>query len=93
MKPLLEVRDIETLYGASQVLFGVSFDVHEGELVTLIGRNGMGKSTTIKTLMGLLAPAKAACRSAASNCKAVQAIASLAPASDWCRKGARFFRI
>jgi branched-chain amino acid transport system ATP-binding protein len=58
MKPLLEVRDIETLYGASQVLFGVSFDVHEGELVTLIGRNGMGKSTTIKTLMGLLAPRK-----------------------------------
>ncbi|MBC7202718.1 MAG: ABC transporter ATP-binding protein, partial [Pusillimonas sp.] len=56
MKPLLEVKDIETFYGASQVLFGVSFSVSEGELVTLIGRNGMGKSTTVKTIMGVLSP-------------------------------------
>ncbi len=58
MKRLLEVRDVESRYGASQVLFGVSFDVHEGELVTLIGRNGMGKTTTVKSVMGLLAPHK-----------------------------------
>ncbi len=56
MKPLLQVNALETLYGASQVLFGVSFHVHEGELVTLIGRNGMGKTTTVKTIMGVLAP-------------------------------------
>ena len=56
MTPLLEVREIETFYGKSQVLFGVSFEVNQGELVTLIGRNGMGKSTTVKTVMGLLAP-------------------------------------
>ncbi|MBF23915.1 MAG: ABC transporter ATP-binding protein [Pusillimonas sp.] len=56
MNPLLEVKDIETSYGASQVLFGVSFNVAEGELVTLIGRNGMGKSTTVKTIMGVLSP-------------------------------------
>jgi|TARA_R110000850_G_scaffold277144_4_gene424417 branched-chain amino acid transport system ATP-binding protein len=56
LNPLLEVKDIETSYGASQVLFGVSFNVAEGELVTLIGRNGMGKSTTVKTIMGVLSP-------------------------------------
>jgi branched-chain amino acid transport system ATP-binding protein len=58
MKPLLEVRDVETFYGESQALFGVSFEVREGELVTLIGRNGMGKSTTVKSIMGLLTPRK-----------------------------------
>lgn len=58
MKPLLQISGLETLYGASQVLFGVSFDVYEGELVTLIGRNGMGKTTTVKTIMGALSPRK-----------------------------------
>ena len=52
--PLLEVRDMETFYGASQALFGVSLTVHEGELVTLLGRNGMGRSTLVKCLFGLL---------------------------------------
>ncbi len=56
MNRLLEVRDIETCYGDSQALFGVSIDVREREVVTLIGRNGMGKSTTVKSIMGLLAP-------------------------------------
>jgi branched-chain amino acid transport system ATP-binding protein len=50
----LTVRDIEAFYGPSQVLFGLSFDVQERECVTLIGRNGMGKSTTVKTIMGLI---------------------------------------
>jgi branched-chain amino acid transport system ATP-binding protein len=54
--PLLDVRAIETAYGASQVLFGVSLAVNQGEFVTLIGRNGMGKTTTVKTIMGMLAP-------------------------------------
>jgi branched-chain amino acid transport system ATP-binding protein len=51
---LLAVRDIETFYGPSQALFGLSFEVKERECVTLIGRNGMGKSTTVKTVMGLV---------------------------------------
>jgi branched-chain amino acid transport system ATP-binding protein len=51
---LLAVRDIETFYGPSQALFGLSFEVKECECVTLIGRNGMGKSTTVKTVMGLV---------------------------------------
>jgi branched-chain amino acid transport system ATP-binding protein len=52
----LEVEAVETAYGSSQVLFGVSLVVQPGECLTLIGRNGMGKTTTVKTIMGLLAP-------------------------------------
>ncbi|MFY9991852.1 MAG: ABC transporter ATP-binding protein [Rhodoplanes sp.] len=53
---LLDVRDIASSYGLSQVLFGVSFSVGDGEVVTLMGRNGMGKTTTVRSLMGLLHP-------------------------------------
>ncbi|MGD8267455.1 MAG: ABC transporter ATP-binding protein [Desulfobacterales bacterium] len=50
---MLTVESIETFYGKSQALFGVSLDVQEGEVVTLLGRNGMGKSTTVRSIMGL----------------------------------------
>jgi len=52
----LELQGVETAYGRSQVLFGVSLAVKPGECVTLIGRNGMGKTTTVKSIMGLLTP-------------------------------------
>ena len=55
---LLEVAGIETCYGQSQVLFGISFAVAPGEMVTLMGRNGMGKTTTVRSIMGL-SPARA----------------------------------
>src|SRR6478735_12814386 len=55
---LLEVEGIETCYGLSQVLFGLSLSVHSGEMVALMGRNGMGKTTTIRSIMGLT-PARA----------------------------------
>jgi branched-chain amino acid transport system ATP-binding protein len=58
MTTLLEVQNVQAAYGHAQALFGVSFDVKEGEVVTLLGRNGMGRSTTIKCLFGLL-PVKA----------------------------------
>jgi branched-chain amino acid transport system ATP-binding protein len=51
--PLLEVEDIETCYGLSQVLFGLSLRVASGEMVAMMGRNGMGKTTTIRSVMGL----------------------------------------
>ena len=51
--PLLEVSNIETCYGLSQVLFGMSLAVAPGEMVTLMGRNGMGKTTTVRSIMGL----------------------------------------
>jgi len=55
-KMLLEVKDLNTYYGASHVLQGISLNVAEGELVVLLGRNGMGKSTALKTIMGLVKP-------------------------------------
>src|ERR1700749_1266546 len=51
--PLLEVEGIETCYGLSQVLFGLSLSIRTGEMVALMGRNGMGKTTTIRSIMGL----------------------------------------
>ena len=51
--PILEVNNIETYYGGIQALRGISFDVNEGEIVTLIGSNGAGKSTTLKSISGL----------------------------------------
>ncbi|HUJ70065.1 MAG TPA: ABC transporter ATP-binding protein [Syntrophorhabdales bacterium] len=51
---MLEVRDIHSYYGKSHVLHGVSLDLKEGELVCLLGRNGVGKSTTLKSIMGLV---------------------------------------
>jgi branched-chain amino acid transport system ATP-binding protein len=51
---MLHVETLKAAYGAAQVLFDVSFSVGEGEMVTLLGRNGMGKTTTISTIMGLL---------------------------------------
>src|SRR6202167_2234599 len=51
--PLLEVADVETSYGLSRVLFGISLAVAPGEMVALMGRNGMGKTTTVRSIMGL----------------------------------------
>jgi branched-chain amino acid transport system ATP-binding protein len=53
---LLEVQDLNTFYGTSHVLQGISLTVNQGELVALLGRNGMGKSTTLKSIMGVVKP-------------------------------------
>ncbi len=50
---ILQLTDVKTFYGASQVLFGVSMAIQAGEVVTLMGRNGMGKTTTVRSIMGL----------------------------------------
>ena len=57
-QPLLQVEDIHTYYGKSHVLHGVSLEVGTGEVVGLLGRNGVGKSTTLKTIMGLIHPTR-----------------------------------
>ena len=51
---MLQLKDVTSGYGSSKVLFGMSFGASSGEVISLIGRNGMGKTTTIKTLMGQL---------------------------------------
>ena len=53
---LLSLKGVTAGYGAAQVLFGVDLDIAQGEVVTLLGRNGMGKTTTVRTIMGLLPP-------------------------------------
>ena len=57
-EPLLRVQDLYTAYGLSQVLFGVSLEVGRGECVCLLGRNGVGKTTTMRSIMGLTPPAR-----------------------------------
>lgn len=54
--PFLAVRDVDAFYGTSQALFGMSFELREGEVATLLGRNGMGRSTTVKSIMGIITP-------------------------------------
>ncbi len=54
--PLLDVRDLHAGYGASQVLFGIDLAIGSGEIVGVLGRNGMGKTTLVRTMMGLLQP-------------------------------------
>ena len=53
---MLRVENLETFYGESQVLFGMDLEVDAGEVVTLLGRNGMGKTTTVRSIMGLTRP-------------------------------------
>ncbi|MBI2241796.1 MAG: ABC transporter ATP-binding protein [Magnetospirillum gryphiswaldense] len=59
---MLEIDAIETFHGDAQALFGVSFTINEGEVVALLGRNGMGKSTTVDSIAGLLAPRRGVIR-------------------------------
>src|SRR6516162_5407476 len=56
--PLLEVEDVHTYYGKSHILHGVSLEVGRGEVVGLLGRNGVGKSTTLKAVTGLVHPSR-----------------------------------
>jgi branched-chain amino acid transport system ATP-binding protein len=57
-EPLLRVEDLHTAYGLSQVLFGLSLTVAAGECVVLLGRNGVGKTTTMRSIMGLTPPSR-----------------------------------
>ena len=67
VESLLAVDRIETCYGRSQVLFGITFDIGPGEMVTLMGRNGMGKTTTVRSIMGLTPAMAGSIRFAGEN--------------------------
>src|SRR5689334_5649041 len=60
--PLVQVDDLHTYYGKSHILHGVSLTVAPGEVVGLLGRNGVGKSTTLKSIMGLVNPSQGSIR-------------------------------
>ena len=59
---MLELRDVNTYYGKSHVLFDISFRMDQGEMVGLLGRNGVGKTTTLRTIMGLTPSASGSIR-------------------------------
>jgi ABC-type Mn2+/Zn2+ transport system ATPase subunit len=68
-EPLLRVDNIHTYYGKSHILHGVSLEVGQAEVVGLLGRNGVGKSTTLKAVAGLVHPARSRSKAGASrNC-------------------------
>ena len=56
MNEILSIHDLSVNYGGIEAVKGISFDVHEGEIVTLIGANGAGKSSTLRTIAGLVKP-------------------------------------
>ena len=58
-RPVVQVEDLDVYYGTSQILFGVGLSVRQGETMALLGRNGAGKSTTMKAIMGSLPHAAA----------------------------------
>jgi branched-chain amino acid transport system ATP-binding protein len=68
---LLEVESIETCYGLSKVLFGITLAIAPGEMVTLMGRNGMGKTTTVRSIMGLTPAIAGAIRFAGQDIRAL----------------------
>src|ERR671934_1600232 len=70
---LLELGNVEACYGLSQVLFGMSLVIAPGEMVTLMGRNGMGKTTTVRSVMGLTPAATGSIRFAAQEIRGLPA--------------------
>jgi branched-chain amino acid transport system ATP-binding protein len=70
---LLELRDVETSYGLSRVLFGLSLTIARGEMVSLLGRNGMGKTTTVRSIMGLTPAAAGSIRFDGEEIRELQA--------------------
>ena len=89
---MLEVRDLETAYGRSQVLFGIASTCRRGEVVTLLGRNGMGKTTTVRSIMGITPPQRGhhSVRGQADRAACLPT-ASPRPASAWCPRAGRCF--
>lgn len=90
--PFLSVRNLQAGYGRAQVLFDVSFDIQPGEVVTLLGRNGMGRSTTIKCLFGMLPLTSGSIASADGGPTACRRTGSRAAASRSCPRGGRSSR-
>ena len=70
---MLDVKDVHACYGKSHILQGIALNVDEGETVTLLGRNGAGKSTTLKTIAGVVAPTGGTVTFAAGRCRAARA--------------------
>ena len=89
---LLKVDDIHVYYGAIHAIKGVSFEVNEGEIVTLIGANGAGKSTTLNTVAGLLRPRAGSITFDGKNLAAIPANKTVSLGMALCPEGRRIFQ-
>jgi len=89
---LLKVDDIHVYYGAIHAIKGVSFEVNEGEIVTLIGANGAGKSTTLNTVAGLLRPRSGAITFDGKNLASIPANKTVSLGMALCPEGRRIFQ-
>ena len=89
---LLKVDDIHVYYGAIHAIKGVSFEVNEGEIVTLIGANGAGKSTTLNTVAGLLKPRSGLITFDGKSLNAVPAAKTVSLGMALCPEGRRIFQ-
>ena len=92
MMSLLKVDDIHVYYGAIHAIKGVSFEVNEGEIVTLIGANGAGKSTTLNTVAGLLRPRSGSITFDGKNLAAIPANKTVSLGMALCPEGRRIFQ-
>lgn len=89
---LLEVRDLHVYYGNIHAIKGISFDVNEGEVVTLIGANGAGKSTTLNTVAGLLKPRGGSITFDGKNLSSIPAYKIISLGMALCPEGRRIFQ-
>jgi len=88
---LLEVADIHTYYGDAYVLQGLSLSLEEGQILGLLGRNGVGKTTLVNSIVGFTPPRRASCLRASTSPASCHSPRSAA-AWAWCRKGGGFSR-
>jgi len=92
MKTLLKVDNIHVYYGAIHAIKGISFEVNEGEIVTLIGANGAGKSTTLNTIAGLLRPREGSICFEGKNLAGIPAHKLISLGMALCPEGRRIFQ-
>ena len=90
--PLLKVNDIHVYYGAIHAIKGISLEVHNNEIVTLIGANGAGKSTTLNTIAGLLRPRQGTVELNGENINGVSASKMVSRGLSLCPEGRRIFQ-
>ena len=90
--PLLKVNDIHVYYGAIHAIKGISLEVNEGEIVTLIGANGAGKSTTLNTIAGLLKPRQGSIAFAGMPVDGIAANKMVYKGLSLCPEGRRIFQ-
>ena len=92
MSKVLKVEDLHVYYGSIHAIKGVSFEVNEGEIVTLIGANGAGKSTTLNTVAGLLKPANGSIEFKGENITGIEAHKLVKKGMSLCPEGRRIFQ-